>query len=146
MAYLNGKITPRVFDAVKLLLESDSPLVEVAKYMKLSPDVVGMINRAETYEEYKAMMYERGKKNRQRRAMAAKQAAEKTSEVPTPQVFQPVQEQPVQIVEHRQTVTIQATHYMHELLKEQNELLKAISAKLAFVVDELCGTSQKKAE
>lgn len=70
-------------------------------------------------------------------------AAEAVGAVPAAALVPPVPAEPaVQVIEHRQSVTIQATHYMHELLKEQNDLLKGISAKLAFIVDELCGVKK----
>lgn len=46
----------------------------------------------------------------------------------------------VQVVEHRQSIVVQANHYMMEELKKQTETLKLISNKLAFIVDELTGT------
>ena len=42
-----------------------------------------------------------------------------------------------QVVEHRQTVTIQATHYMMQEMKRTNELLELISRKMAYIVDQL---------
>ena len=67
--------------------------------------------------------------------------------VPQPSVFQqlpttqpfPIVPQPAQpqVVEHRQTVTIQATHYMMQEMKRTNELLELISRKLTFFVDQL---------
>ena len=40
-------------------------------------------------------------------------------------------------MEHRQSVTIQATHYMMQEMKKTNELLELISRKLTFIVDQL---------
>lgn len=45
--------------------------------------------------------------------------------------------QPTQVIEHRQTVTVQATHYMMQEMKKTNELLDLISRKLTFIVDSL---------
>ena len=42
-----------------------------------------------------------------------------------------------EIVEHRQTIVVQASHYMLEEQKKTNELLTLISNKLSFIVDEL---------
>ena len=50
---------------------------------------------------------------------------------------QPTPAQQPQVVEHRQTVTIQATHYMMQEMKRTNELLELISRKMAFIVDQL---------
>jgi hypothetical protein len=48
------------------------------------------------------------------------------------------------IHKHEQSVTVIANHYMAEQLQKQTELLTLISNKLAFIVDELCGTTVKK--
>ena len=45
--------------------------------------------------------------------------------------------QPTQVIEHRQTVTVQATHYMMQEMKRTNELLELISRKMAFIVESL---------
>ena len=50
---------------------------------------------------------------------------------------QPAQLPQPQVVEHRQSVTIQATHYMMQEMKKTNELLELISRKLTFIVDQL---------
>ena len=54
-----------------------------------------------------------------------------------PPMQQPAPAQQPQVVEHRQTVTIQATHYMMQEMKRTNELLELISRKMAFIVDQL---------
>ena len=41
------------------------------------------------------------------------------------------------VVEHHQTVTVQATHYMETELRTQTELLKTISNKLAYILETL---------
>ena len=127
-----GKVTKGLFDAVKLLFENGANNTEVARFMKLAPRTVSLIREAETYEEYKAIQYERDQKYKQASAMKAKEAAKKAENEPK---HEPV----TQIVEHRQTVTVQATHYMMEEMKKTNEMLTLISNKLAFIVDELCG-------
>ncbi len=62
------------------------------------------------------------------------------SQTQQPQAYaapQPAQPTQPQVVEHRQTVTIQATHYMMQEMKKTNELLELISRKLTFIVDQL---------
>ena len=44
-------------------------------------------------------------------------------------------EQPVQVIEHRQSVTVQASHYMETELRQHTEILKGISAKLAHMME-----------
>lgn len=56
---------------------------------------------------------------------------------PPQQQLPPSQLPQPQVIEHRQTVTVQATHYMMQEMKKTNELLDLISRKLAFIVDSL---------
>ena len=137
MAYAKKsvKITKGIFDAAKLLIENGANNTEVAKYLKVSNDVVAMFRKSETYEEYQTLMYEYSLKLRQRAA------AIKAKEEPKPET---PQTPPPQIVEHRQTVTVQATWQMTQEMKQTNELLKQISNKLAYIVDELCGVKGGK--
>ena len=124
------KVTRGIFDAAKLLMENGANNTEIAKYLNVSKDVVSFIRKAETYEEYQTIMYEYSQRVRKRAIEAKKQ--EQAKEVPQ-------QTPPPQIVEHTQTVTVKATWEMMQEMKKTNELLKAISNKLAFIVDELCG-------
>ena len=121
-----------MFNACKTLFKGGANASEVAEYMKIGRTTAGIIRKAEDYEEYRAMMYEQsGSRIRQVAAIKAKEAEKKEADKPP----EPV----TQIVEHRQTVTVQATHYMMEEMKKTNEMLTLISNKLAFIVDELCG-------
>ena len=115
-----GKVTQGVFDAVKICLNGGGSITETAKFMKLSQDVVRLIRDAENLDEYKALMFEKcNRKNKQVAAIKAKEGST------------------AQTVEHKHSVTIQATHYMESELKKQTELLTMISNKIAFIVDEL---------
>lgn len=131
------KVTKGVFEAAKLLLENGATNGEIAKYLKISTDVVTFIRKAETYEEYQTIMYEYSLKQRQREA--ARVAAIKAKETPKEEPPQIVPQTTPQIVEHRQTVTVQATWQMTQEMQKTNELLRLISNKLAYIVDELCG-------
>ena len=126
--YREGKVTKGIFDAAKILFDNGATNVEVGNFLKISKDVVGFIKRSETYEDYKALMYEKSSAYRAKVAIEAKKKA-------TPEEHK----EPMQIVEHRQTVTVQATWQMTQEMQKTNELLKQISAKLAFIVDELTG-------
>lgn len=123
-------ITLNIFKAVKILLNSGSTQKEVAAYMSISEASVQKINKAEDFDDYKRIVnaWQWAKK---------KAAQEKATEAP-------VTEAPVtQVVEHRQSITIQATHFMMEEMKKTNELLTLISNKLGFIVDDLYGTKKE---
>ena len=78
--YREGKVTKGIFDAVKLLMENGATNREIANFMKLSLDVVGFIRKSETYEDYKALMYEKSSAWRTKRAIEAKKAEESKQE------------------------------------------------------------------
>ena len=125
------KITKGIFDAAKILLNGGATNAEVEKYLKVSKDVVTLFRRAETYEEYQAMMFEKSQRQKQQKRVAAMKANEepkpetKTADVPAAEV--------------NRVVTVQLSHYVMTEIQKQNELLTGISNKLAFIIDELCG-------
>ena len=129
--YRQGKMTQGIFDAIKLLIENGGTNPEIAKFMKMSTSTISIIRNSETFEEYKANCYVSTKARNAKKAIIAKEQAKQ-------------EEPPVQIVEHRQTVTVQATWQMTQEMQKTNELLKQISNKLSYFVDELCGTKGGK--
>lgn len=135
------KITMNVFIAIKTLLENGASLKECAKYMKISYATAKYIKAAENYDEYKAILADisaRRKEREKKEREAKKPAAEPAPKLPEKQ------EPQVQVVEHRQTVMVQATWQMMQEMQKTNKLLECISNKLAFIVDELCGTKGGK--
>lgn len=139
-----AKITEKKFQCIKILLASGSTWKEIGEYMECSQGTIGRIKAAESYQEYLNTMAaaQRAQKAKKRAmAAAAAEAAKAVGAVPAsslPSAQEPKQET-VQVVEHRQTVTVQATHYMEQQLRTMNETLKLISNKLAFIVEELTG-------
>ena len=131
-----AKVDEKMFFAVKTLRDNGATIAETAKYMKLSTGTVKMITRAEDYGEYKNILTAVVmKKNEQRAAREAKKEEVTKTEV---------QETAVTKVIHEQTVTIQATHYMMQELKQTNEYLRLICNKLGAIIDDLYGTGEKK--
>lgn len=118
------KVTQGVFDAVKLLLKSGAKYDDIKKYFNIGKDIIGYINHSETYEEYKHALYEKNHKNRVTKEQVAAIKAKEAAKAEEP----PVQKTQVVIPYH-----------VIEKLDKTNEYLKAISNKLAFIVDELCG-------
>ena len=143
MAYVK-KVTKSKFDAVKILIEGGASTKEIAKYLDLSDNTIYVIKGCEKFEDYEQYLAEKMAKANAARAVKMResekdkteQPVEKSAEQPAPVAQQPA-EAPVKVIEHRQTVMVQATHYMMEELKQQNELLKLISNKLSFIVDQL---------
>lgn len=121
----NVKVTQSVFNCIKMLLAGGASHKECAEYMNLSTITVGRIKRAETFEDYKQSV------------IMAKLHSGKPVSVPVPESTpEPEEEKP----EKPKTVDAGGTYQMNrliELMKEQNELLKAISNKMAFIVEQL---------
>lgn len=137
-----ASVDKRMFDCIKMLLENGASYEECAKYMKVGLSTVGRIKAAETFEEYKQQMNVAALKYRQ--SKKAKQEQEKASSTPAKEE-KPQEPQP-QVVEYRQSVTIQATHYVEMELKKHTELLTLISNKLAYIVEELAGPVKGEAK
>ena len=142
--FRQAKVTPGIFDAVKILLQSNENISEVAKFMKMSWDTVKTIREAGSYEEYKNLMYLKSSAYRKKMAaikakeekkQKAEEVAKEVGAVPAAKMIP--EEPPKQIVEYRQNVTVQATHYMMEELKKIVELLTVLNNKIGFIVDEL---------
>lgn len=128
---MTKKVTQGIFDAVKLLLSNGATFNEIKKYFDISNPTISVINHSETIEDYFNALQTQAERKAKRRRVAAIKAKENGQEEehrPEPQV-----------IEHRQTVTVQATWQMTQEMQKTNELLKQISNKLAFIVDELCG-------
>lgn len=145
MAY-QKKVTQSKFNAVKTLLKGGATVREVMEYLELSDNTVYMIKQAETLVEYENMIAEKALRDKQRAAKAKQEAAQKVAaEVGTMPAAKLAQQTPAAPqVMNPTVIRLEATHYMMEEMKRTNELLTCISAKLAFIVDELCGVPQKK--
>lgn len=139
-------VDQKMFDCVKILLQSKTPRAEIEKYTGLGHTAIYRISVSETFQDYKNLLAAIALEYREKKAKKAaeKAAAEKKPEpVPEPEPEKPA-EQPTQVIEHRQTVTVQATYYVSQKLDAMTELLKTISAKLACIIDDLYGTAPKK--
>lgn len=145
-------VDQKMFDCVKILLQSGATRAEIEKYTGLGHTAIYRISVSETFNDYRnllaaiALEYREKKEKKAAEKAAEKAAAEKKPEPepePAPEPEKPA-EQPAQVVEHRQNITIQATYYVSQKLDRIEELLKTISAKLACIIDDLYGTGPKK--
>ena len=133
------KITESLFIAIKSLITAGASYAEIKRYYGVSTHVCTWIKQAENYEEYKqitAAVHAKQVEKRKAKATAAPVTAPVT-EAPVKEPEKVTEEPVKQIVEHRQSVTIQATHFMMQELQKTNELLTGISAKLAYIVEQL---------
>lgn len=123
------KVTKGIFKAIKILLDSGESQTNCAEQFDLSRQTMRLINMSETYEEYKHNSIVNSTQYKK------KMAAIKAKDNEAFERDEPTQ----QVANYKPTIQIQATHYMMEELRKQNELLAGISNKLAFIVEELTG-------
>ena len=121
------KMTQNLFIAIKVLLEAGTPHTEIAEHLGVSKGTVGRVKAAETLENYLQGM-------RAMQAVYAAKKKQKKAEQPEPQP-EPQKAPEPQIVEHRQSVTMQMTHYAETELRKQTEVLELISRKLTEQID-----------
>ena len=106
---------------------------EIAENMHIALISVNRIASCESYEEYKGKISTYYLKKKAEKA--EKKESAKPAEPAEPEAEQKDVEK--QLVEHRQTVIVQATNYMMEEIKKVNEQLALLNNKLAFIVEEL---------
>ncbi|MER2056244.1 MAG: hypothetical protein ABTB30_13255 [Clostridia bacterium] len=133
------KMTDKLFRAVKIMIAGGATSTEISEYFNISLSSISRVRQAESFEEYRVMQAATyGKRKPAKTQDASKQSEVVIPAAPqNPPMQQPAPAQQPQVVEHRQTVTIQATHYMMQEMKRTNELLELISRKMAYIVDQL---------
>ena len=122
MATING----RMFDAVKLMIESGSDPREIADFIKISLMTVNRIAKSQDFAEYRNIVA----------YLAINGRNSKKPEKKEPE------KEPIITDMKLPGGTISANYQinrMYEMLKKQTELLTLISNKLAFIVCELGG-------
>ena len=136
-------VDQKMFDCVKILLQSQTPRAEIEKYTGLGHTAIYRISISETFADYKNLLAAIALEIRQKKDKK-KAAEQKPEPQPEPEKTEPEKPEP-QVIEHRQNVTVQTTYYVSQKLDAMTELLKTISAKLAAIIDDLYGTGNKEA-
>jgi DNA-binding transcriptional regulator YhcF (GntR family) len=120
-----NKMTEQKFKIAKTFLNGGASVDETAEFMNLSRVTVHIINRSENLEEYQTIRSAYDTKSHAKKKAKKEPAPEETKTVN--QTVNPT------------VVRVEATHYMMEEMRKTNELLTAISAKLAAIVSDLYG-------
>lgn len=110
-------LTYKKYNAIRILLQSGEEIDAIAETLVCRRETVLLVKRCETYEQYK-------QESVSLKAIA-KAAKAKKDNAPTAAGMNISQ------------IKIEATHYMMEELKKNNELLTLISNKLTAIMDEL---------
>lgn len=117
----NDKIVDQnKFDMIKSMLKGGAPVPEISRFTGYSPTTIYKISCADSLEHYKDV--QNGNKYRRKRDTADTESAGGI------------------------VVSSYQQNRMIELHKETNELLKLISNKLAFIVEELAGAGRQEAQ
>lgn len=130
----HNRLTESKFNAIKIMLKGGATAKEIAGYMQVGEATIYRVKAAETWKEYLQMCAARSLEQKEER-MKRKNTAQE------PAKPEPVKNEPVKVI-HEQSVTIQATHYMTEELREIKDILKIISNKMAAIVADLYGTKE----
>lgn len=144
-------IDKKMFDCIKILLEGKASYTEIQEFTNVGRTTVSRIAHSESWEDYQQQMaamraawhcrvaekkaeeQAAAEKEKEEKAKAAKAAAEAVKAVPAASLIPQPKADPVY-----------GANRICELLTHQNEILKAISNKLAFIVDELTGVTPPK--
>lgn len=129
-------ITESKFNAVKIMINGGATNSEIAEYLNVSTSTVVRIKQVQTWEEYQNL--------RKGNAFIAKKKADEKKKLEEQKKAEEQPKENVQVIEHRQSITVQATEYMMRELKQQNEYLRIISNKLCAIIDDLYGTGAAK--
>lgn len=130
------KVDEKMFRAIKIMCAGGASNGEISEFFHLSKCTVSYCRNSETYQEYRNILAAIHAKKPSR--IAKKQQNELTVVEPVPAPENAPEKAPdVQIVEHRQSVTIQATHFMQMEQKKANENLELISRKLTAIMETL---------
>lgn len=126
------RITENIYNAVKMILKGGATAQETAKSMGISTNSVYRINKSGTYAEYVNLAYMNGSaRYREATKQETKQETEQKAEQKAEAIAEPVKQQGGTLSAGYQFNRI------YEVLKEQNEILRLLSNKVAFIVDEL---------
>ena len=125
------KVTDEVFSCVKRLLSTGAPYAEISNYMKISTWAVGMIAKSEDMTEYKNICA----------AVRLRNKPKVEPKKEEPPKMEPKNDNTPKIEDLKMPGGTLSSGYqmnrIYEALKEQNEHLKLISNKLAFIVEAL---------
>ena len=125
-----NKMTESKYTAIKILLNGGATVKEAAEYMQVSTAVVYGVKNTADFTEYCQNSAERDACRKQNAAIRikAEQAAKEATK------------EPAKEPERQPGTAMTSTYQMnrvYEALKTQNEFLKLISEKLAFIVEQL---------
>ena len=114
---MSKKMDEKMFWAIKTLLAGGATSASIADYYHIGLSTVGRVKASENLTEYHNILA----------AMYATKKGEPKEE--------PVKKTEPQVVEHRQTVTVQATHYTEAEIRKHTEQLELISRKMSAMLD-----------
>jgi hypothetical protein len=113
--------------------------------MGISLHSVERIDRAEDYEDMRNQVnaYYYRRKKQAEEAKKSEEAKKEEEAKKAEEKKLPPQSSPIVLPQHK-PINGEDSYQLVRLMKEQNEQLKIISNKMAFIVDELCGPVKKE--
>lgn len=149
-------IDKKMFDCIKILLNGKASYTEIQEFTNVGRTTISRIAHCENWEDYQqqmAAMRVAWHANKYNANKAAKKAAEQAAaekereekEKAAKAVADAVKAVPAaSLIPQPKADPVYGANRICELLTHQNELLKVISNKLAFIVDELTGVASPK--
>ena len=135
---MKTKVTSELYAAAKIMIKGGASIDEVAKFLKIGAATVSRIKSAETYEEYKQIVAACWAKSKEKEKLAKEAQKELDREIKRQEeAAEQGQEKPVKRTGEAFMVSSYQVNRLIEIMKEQNEILKIMSNKIAFIVDEL---------
>lgn len=119
------------YNAIRMLIDSGASMDEITEMMRIAKSTVMAAQKAKNYRDFIDTV-----NSNTFIAIASQKKKKEQNEQNEQQILQREAEKP--------SVTLLANHYLMEEIRKQTELLKTISAKLAFIVDELTGKESNK--
>ena len=131
-----NKMTESKYTAIKILLKGGATVKEAAQYLQVSTAVVYGVKNTENFAEYCQIGAEREARKKQAAAIRIKEQEKAKEAAKEQEKANEAAKEPERQPGTTMTSTYQLNR-MYEALKAQNELLKLISEKLAFIVEQL---------
>lgn len=125
---MRRKIDEKNFELVKIMTAGGADIATIAAHLGISSQTISRCRKADDFTGYKALTTAEGRKSNARRKAKQEPAPAPTpaqEPAPTPTLA------PIRVNAHINDTAILTA------LREQNELLKLISRKLVFIVEQL---------
>lgn len=136
---MKTKVTAELFAVCKIMIKGGAKINEVADFLKIGHATVSRIKAAETFEEYQQIQAAYWCKTKQKEK-AKKLAEEQEKKIVQEQIVIPETTEPEKEPVKEKHDPVVSNYQLNRMIERQEqmiELLKLISNKMAFIVEQL---------